>query len=94
MDRERFLYLFRKASFANEGGLTKEEVEEILTDYVCDRGYEDKKDYIPLLMLKNISWGSLLKYPFDYYRTVFNINTIKRYSGLMHPDMEPIIAVY
>lgn len=78
MDRDRCIFLLSKALIPEKGGLSSEETKEVLTDYVCDRGYSDKKDYIPLLMVWYSDWSHLLNCAFDYYKTFFNICTIEK----------------
>lgn len=81
MDRDRCIYLLKKSSGDSKGflsTLSTEEVKEILTEYVCDRGYQDKKKYIPLLMESYPIWSDLTDCAFSYYRTFFNIKTIER----------------
>lgn len=77
MDRDKCLYFLRKAhGLDTKQGLTQEEIVEILTDYVCDRGFCEKKDYLPILMTI-VGWERLINCAFDYYRTLFNINMIR-----------------
>ena len=80
MDRDRCIYLLKKerTKLSTSIGLSKEEVEELLNEYVCDRGYPDKKKYIPLLMRSYPFWSDLTDAAFSYYRTFFNIKTIER----------------
>ncbi len=80
MDRDRCIYLLKKerTNLGTSIGLSAEEVEELLNEYVCDRGYQDKKKYIPLLMKSYPFWSDLTDCAFSYYRTFFNIKTIER----------------
>lgn len=64
-----------------KGGLSPDETEEVLTEYVCDRGYSNKKDYIPLLMVQYSNWSHLLNCAFDYYKTFFNICVVEKPSA-------------
>lgn len=94
MDRDRCVYLFRKALIPDMGGLTKAETEEILTEYACDRGYEDKKDYIPLLMLRYKDWQYLITCALNYYRTFFNIYKIEKLPDPNGLNRGAIINIY
>jgi len=80
MDRDRCIYFLNRFYGLNGTGLNKEDIEEVLTDYVCDRGHSDKRKYIPLLMtVPNLE--HLLLHALDYYRTFFEINTLERLPG-------------
>lgn len=72
MDRDKCIgYL---ASYS-KGILPKKAAEDVLTSYVCDRGYESKKEFIPLLTaISNIH--HLLADAFDYYKRLYNIYII------------------
>jgi hypothetical protein len=74
MDRDKCIgYL---ASYS-EGILPKQAAEDVLTSYVCDRGYASKKDFVPLLMVK-ADLNQLLECAFDYYKRIYNIFTLYR----------------
>ena len=60
-----------------KGMLPRKAAEDVLTSYVCDRGYESKKDYVPLLMAK-ADVNQLLECAFLYYRRIYNIITLYR----------------
>lgn len=80
MDRDRCIFLLSKATMSGKGSLSNKETEEVLTEYVCDRGYGDKKDRISLLMARCNDWPYLLNCAFDYYRTFFNICIVEKLS--------------
>ncbi len=72
MDRDKCIEYLTSYS---KGKLSRVDAEEILTSYVCDRGYESKKEFIPLLtVISNIH--HLLADAFDYYKRFYNIYTI------------------
>lgn len=74
MDRDKCIgYL---ASYS-KGIFSREAAEDVLTSYVCDKGYADKKDFVPLLMVK-ADLNQLLKCAFDYYKRIYNIFTLYR----------------
>lgn len=74
MDRDKCIgYL---ASYS-KGVLSREAAEDVLTSYVCDRGYASKKDFVPLLMVK-ADLNQLLEHAFDYYKRIYNICTLYR----------------
>ena len=93
MDRDRCIYFLKRFYGLEEPPLGAEEVKEILTDYVCDRGHCDKKEYIPALMQVAI-WENLLNYAFDYYRTFFEINTVEKVIGPSTMPITQIIFIY
>lgn len=101
MDRDRCIYLLKKSSGDSKGflsTLSTEEVREILTEYVCDRGYQDKKKYIPLLMESYPIWSDLTDCAFSYYRTFFKIYTIEKIHeismGSQMMQTRELITVY
>jgi len=74
MDRDKCIgYL---ASYS-KGILPREAAEDVLTSYICDRGYASKKDFVPLLMIKE-DLNQLLECAFDYYKRIYNIFTLYR----------------
>jgi hypothetical protein len=74
MDRDKCMgYL---ASYS-KGILPRKAAEDVLTSYVCDRGYASKKDYVPLLMIK-ADLNQLLECAFNYYKLIYNIFTLYR----------------
>ena len=93
MDRDRCIYFLKRFYGLEEPPLDAVEVEEILTDYVCDRGHCDKKEYIPRLMQAAV-WENLLHYAFDYYRTFFEINTVEKIAGPSIMPVRQIIFIY
>jgi hypothetical protein len=74
MDRDKCIEYLTSYS---KGKLSRVDAEEILTSYVCDKGYADKKDFVPLLMVK-ADLNQLLEYAFDYYKRIYNIFTLYR----------------
>lgn len=98
MDRDRCVYLLKKSSDGSRGFLSTEEVREILTEYVCDRGYQDRKKYIPLLMKLYPYWSDLTDCAFSYYRTFFKIYTIEKIHEISMGDKmmqsRELITVY
>ena len=74
MDRDKCIgYL---ASWS-KGVLPRKAAEDVLTSYVCDRGYASKKDFVPLLMIK-ADLNQLLRCAFNYYKRIYNIFTLYR----------------
>ena len=74
MDRDKCIgYL---VSHSN-GILPRKDAEDVLTSYVCDRGYASKKDFVPLLMVK-ADLNQLLECAFDYSKQIYNIFTLYR----------------
>ena len=72
MDRDKCIEYLTSYS---KGKLSRVDAEEILTSYVCDRGYESKKEFVPsLTAIINIHY--LLADAFDYYKRLYNIYTI------------------
>ena len=74
MDRDKCIgYL---ASYS-KGILPRKAAEDVLTSYVCDKGYADKKDFVPLLMVK-ADLNQLLECAFNYYKRIYNIFILSR----------------
>ena len=94
MDRDRCIFLLSKAIMPGKGSLSNKEAEEVLTEYVCDRGYSNKKDFVPLLMLKCTDWGYLLECAFTYYRTFFNIFTVEKPPHPNSMGVRQVIYIY
>lgn len=92
MDRDRCIYFLKKFHGLDKEQLTKDEVEELLTDYVCDRGYEDKKSHIAELMFRCPDWAFLAGCAFDYYRALFEINILEKTYALS--PVRQIISIY
>ena len=82
------------------GGPTREEVEEILSEYVCDSGHERLKKYVPTLVRKSVmwDWDSMVRCAFDYYRTFYNIKTLEKVyhtsMGSQMVETREIINIY
>jgi hypothetical protein len=74
MDRDKCIGYLASHS---KGILPRKAAEDVLTSYVCDRGYASKKDFVPLLMV-TADLNQLLECAFNYYKRIYNIFTLYR----------------
>lgn len=96
MDREKCLYFFKKFYGIDREPISNQEIEEMVTEYICDRGHCDKKHLVPLMITKTNEAGMLrflLSYIFDHYRRIFNIIFITKES-LLDINGGQIILIY
>lgn len=92
MEKAEIIEIINKFYKTDSRSLSYKEIEEFLKQYIVDKGHEDKKVYIPLLMLKHPDIGVLVGIACEYFISKYNIVRITKTTPVV--GVQSVILFY